>query len=1038
MDPDHNLLFGIRALEANLIDAARFVEGCQAWSRRQDVPLAAILRERGWITPFDEAEVERRLAHPSQDTDANRTIVQVARPHPLSATRADSELQSLCPTILQHEPPEALPSVEYVSLNRERYTLMQIHGAGGIGRVWLARDQHIGRDVALKELRPETASNLQCQTRFLKEARITGQLEHPSIVPVYELTRRPENQQPFYTMRFVKGRTLCVAAAAYHEKRTAGTAETLDFAALLQAFVGVCNAVAYAHSRGVIHRDLKGENIILGDFGEVIVLDWGLAKVLGPAEGDGETPPVVVDPEGEAVQTVQGQVIGTPAYMAPEQADGRLDLISPATDVYGLGAILYEVLTGQPPFSGATTKEVLRKVREESPVRPCQVWAGVPPALEAIALRALAKKRGDRYASARELAGEVQRWLADEPVWAYPEPWTLRLGRWRRRHKTRVAALAALLVTAVVVLSLSTVLILREKRQTDANYQMAEANYQVAQDQKARAERFLKKAQDAVFRYHNHVSSFELLKEPGLQPLRKKLLQIALEYYQDFVAEDADDPAIQAERGRVFYRLATVTEEIGSKLEALKLRQDATDIFQQLVHDYPEDLPYQLNLAKCQNGLGKLYEVTGQPGKAEEFYRKALDRFGHLAQMSSAPDTAKDARQDLATCHRNLGTFYIAQNWLTEAEEHLGRAREIQEAFAAGPDAPALQRKELAATLNSLGGLYRLTKRPRLAEGAFKRMQALGTQLAREDPKDFELQGLVAMSHNNLAVIYRETNRLKEAESECQSALAIQEKVQRANPTVTTYQLNLALALNNLAALYRATARTEQAVTQYRKAADMLLPLRQTYPENTMFALYLGVTCGNLGEALAGTGEPRAALEWFARAIDALEYVLKREERNASARQYLRNDHWWRAEALVHLKDYPAALGDWERALQLDDGRAQGELRRLRAWTRARMGDFERALAEVGPLAEAPDADADALYTAARTLALAAGAKKGDPQTAEQLAARAVAYLRRAVAKGFQDAEQVKKESDLDSLRQRAEFKAVLAEVEKKARTGSK
>jgi eukaryotic-like serine/threonine-protein kinase len=211
-------------------------------------------------------------------------------------------------------------------------------------------------------------------------------------------------------MRFVGGRTLTQASREYHRKRRAGTDASLDLSALLHAFVVVCNTVGYAHSRGVIHRDLKGQNVIVGEFGEVVVLDWGLAKLVGTEE-DPEEPGAV--PQGEGL-TQHGQTLGTPASMAPEQAEGRLDRIDHRTDIYGLGAILYEVLTGQPPFSGASTPEVLRKVLEEEPVPPRQVCPGVPAGLEAVCLRALAREPEDRYPSAREVADAVQQWQEAE------------------------------------------------------------------------------------------------------------------------------------------------------------------------------------------------------------------------------------------------------------------------------------------------------------------------------------------------------------------------------------------------------------------------------------------------------------------------------------------------------------------------------------------------------------------------------------------------------------------------------------------------
>lgn len=361
-------------------------------------------------------------------------------------------------------------TIDYAPEPGRRYTLTRLHATGGIGRVWLAYDGDLGREVALKELRPERSQDRGFSDRFLHEARITGQLEHPGIVPVYELTRRPADRQPFYTMRFIRGRTLTDAVRAYHEKRAAGRAGPLEQAALLNAFVATCNAVAYAHSRGVIHRDLKGQNVVLGDFGEVVVLDWGFAKVLGRTDDPVEAAPAVPAEEAGPGHTVPGQVIGTPAYMAPEQAEGRADRIDRRTDVYGLGAILYELLTGRPPFPGAEVGEVLRQVREVEPARPRQVCAGVPRALEAVCLRALAKEPDKRYASAGELAREVQRWLADEPVEAYPEPVAARLGRWARRHQALSAGLAVLLASAVV----GTVVVREEWARNEVRVQAAE------------------------------------------------------------------------------------------------------------------------------------------------------------------------------------------------------------------------------------------------------------------------------------------------------------------------------------------------------------------------------------------------------------------------------------------------------------------------------------------------------------------------------------------------------------------------------------
>jgi serine/threonine protein kinase len=261
--------------------------------------------------------------------------------------------------------------------------------------------------VALKELQAESGDGA---LRFIREAKITGQLEHPGIVPVYELGHDPQTGRPFYAMRFVRGRTLTEVTLAFHRNRRPDGYEPMELVRLLTAFVSVCHTIAYAHSHGVVHRDLKGDNIILGEFGEAIVLDWGLAKNLGESDepfapGTPEHPA-----RQEANRTVMGQVVGTPAYMAPEQADGRVDLIGPATDVFGLGAILYEILTGQPPFTGDVITEVLHRASQGEIVPPHAIWPEVPPGLEAICTRALAKKPADRYPTAVALGQEVQGW----------------------------------------------------------------------------------------------------------------------------------------------------------------------------------------------------------------------------------------------------------------------------------------------------------------------------------------------------------------------------------------------------------------------------------------------------------------------------------------------------------------------------------------------------------------------------------------------------------------------------------------------------
>jgi serine/threonine protein kinase len=279
-------------------------------------------------------------------------------------------------------------------------------------------------------------------------------------------------------MRFVEGDTLADAIRALHEGSSADAADSTDqgvkksaksvksadrfssvaFRRLLQSFIQVCETVAYAHSRGVIHRDLKPQNIMLGKFGETLVVDWGLAKVVGrTGEEQHDNPETTLRPvsDSSVEKTQMGSAVGTPAYMSPEQAAGRWDVIGAASDVYNLGAVLYAILTGRPPLEGDNWPELQQKIQRGDFPRPRTVKPTVPRALEAVCLRAMAMKPEERYPSARELASEIELWLADEPVGAYPEPVSDRMWRWARRRRESMAAYVASGLIAVVVLTAS-------------------------------------------------------------------------------------------------------------------------------------------------------------------------------------------------------------------------------------------------------------------------------------------------------------------------------------------------------------------------------------------------------------------------------------------------------------------------------------------------------------------------------------------------------------------------------------------------------
>jgi serine/threonine-protein kinase len=467
LSADRNLLFGILALQANLISRDALISAMNTWAVQKATPLGQILIEQGALTTEGHAAVETlvRLSLDRHAGDARKSLAEfrflLPTRHSLPEV-ADADIQAGLAELSTGLPPTANTANPDVGPARAlgrptsaggRFRVLRPHAKGGLGRVSLAVDEELHREVALKEIQEPYADHPDSRSRFVLEAEVTGGLEHPGIVPVYGLGTAADGR-PYYAMRFVKGDSLKDAIQRFHQADTSGRdpgERALALRELLGRFVAVCNAVAYAHSRGVLHRDLKPSNVMLGPYGETLVVDWGLAKVVGRHDGAAENGEATLQPTAAsgAAPTQAGAVLGTPGYMSPEQA-GK-GAVGPASDVFSLGATLYHLLTGRVPFADADLLKLLERLwRGEFPA-PRQVNRKVPPALEAICLKAMALRPEERYGSAKALADDLEHWLADEPVVAYREPLAVRLGRWRRRHKALVASVTAALVAVLLL-----------------------------------------------------------------------------------------------------------------------------------------------------------------------------------------------------------------------------------------------------------------------------------------------------------------------------------------------------------------------------------------------------------------------------------------------------------------------------------------------------------------------------------------------------------------------------------------------------------
>ncbi len=452
----------------------------------------------------------------------------------------------------------------------QRFRIVRPHARGGLGEVFVAIDDELHREVALKQILDQHADNPVSRTRFVMEAEITGGLEHPGIVPVYGLGSYG-NGRPYYAMRFIKGDSLKEVIAAFYGDVSAGHdpgQRSLALRKLLRRLVDVCNAIDYAHNRGVLHRDIKPGNVIVGRYGETLVVDWGLAKLMGRSEAgrDPEERAIVPQSASGSAETLPGSAMGTPAYMSPEQAAGDLDRLCPQSDVYSLGATLYCLLTGRPPFEGKDPGAVLRSVREGKFPAPRAVDPSIDRALEAVCLKAMALQIEDRYATPRAMADDIERWAADEPVSAWQEPFGRRARRWVQRHRTpMVAATVAVAVGMAALVAVAIQSDMAARRLGEKNRDLTLANIEIDRS-RMRAEEGYRQAREAVDTYFTRVSESRLLNVPGLQPLRKELLDTALGYYRGFLRDRGNDPELVRQVAQAQARVGRIVAQIGSTL----------------------------------------------------------------------------------------------------------------------------------------------------------------------------------------------------------------------------------------------------------------------------------------------------------------------------------------------------------------------------------------------------------------------------------------------------------------------------------------
>jgi serine/threonine-protein kinase len=886
-DAPRDLLFGLLALQNAMITRDQLLAAFGAWTA-SGRPLADLLAEQGALRPEHRRILEALAAAHQKlhggDPEKSLAAIELNRSTRESLARlGNPEIE----TTLGHVG-SAQGSTENGDVERtatyavgtatsdgQRFRVLRPHARGGLGFVSVALDAELNREVALKQILDHHADDPTSRQRFLIEAEVTGGLEHPGIVPVYGLGSYAGGR-PYYAMRFIRGDSLKEAVDRFHADESLKrdrSRRSLELRKLLRRFVDVCNAIDYAHSRGVLHRDIKPGNVIVGKHGETLVVDWGLAKALGrvePGAVSGERLLVPSSASGSG-ETLPGSALGTPSYMSPEQAEGDLERLGPRSDVYSLGATLYYLLTGRPPTEG-DVGEVLRAAQKGEFPPPRRHDPTLDKALEAICLKAMAHRPADRYDAPRSLSEDLERWMADEAVAAYPEPWTRALTRWLARHRTGVTAagsglLMALVGTAAVLAvqaaanaSLSASLTREKaarKELAGANIELQESNTR-ERESRERAQRRFELARQAIEQYYTGASEDVLLKQPELVALRKNLLGTALAFYKRLQAEleGPDDPATRTELASAFTRVGQITADVGIAAEALEAYQRARLIHEELQRADPSAAGPRRALAGDLQRSGRLLTtISGREDEALPLLERSLAlRAGSAGETANTGDRLEMARTylDIALNRRRVGR---AEEAMRAAET----SRDLAEKLVADHPRDDAARHTLGGAWTSLALQQIFLGRHDAARRSLQQSISLQEQLTARHPGEPGSRSDLAFALGEAGVQFGNMRREDESLPYLRRALELYRALTDEFPTVTSYRYHVArIEMITGVALQRLN-RNEEALSALERGEPMLERLAADHPGVTMYAEDHAYALLNIAVALRTLRRPDEA-----------------------------------------------------------------------------------------------------------------------------------------------------------------------------------
>jgi serine/threonine protein kinase/tetratricopeptide (TPR) repeat protein len=922
------------------------------------------------------------------------------------------------------------------------YRLDEEVGRGGMGVVYRAWDTQLNRAVAVKTIHTPAGATPEAVARFRAEAVAVARLQHPNIVQVFETGEH--DGQPYVALEYVPGGSLA-------QLLTGRPVRPADSAALVET---LARAVHYAHRRGVIHRDLKPANLLIAecemrngeskaDFNSefripysalVKITDFGLAKVLDSTEPLTET----------------GAVLGTPTYMAPEQAHGRPTQIGPASDVYALGVLLYELLTGRPPFCGVTKLDTLRQVMNDLPAPPRRLVPDCPRDLDTICLRCLEKEPVRRYASADVLADELRRFLEGKPILARPVSSVGRGWRWCRRNPV----LAVLMTALTVATGLLAVQWWRaEQNAADArgnaataatNAAAADLANQHAQqrlveavEQRGRAEDRFRTAHNAVHDLVVQLSESKIGGIPQMQPVRKEFLERAVGFYEGFVRDHGDDATLQFELADLCFRSAQVNTEIGSKADALRLYGRAGELYAGLLREDPTNQRYLAEQGYILNNSGTLHNDLGDRPLAAAAYRDALAVYSRLADANPRDLGYRNSR---AIGLYNLGTLESDSGEFDAALGHLREARTIRTDLVKGEPGSRLLGLRLTDVDYQIAMILTRHGERDQAVAAHAAVLRAREELAGRFPNQPDVHIALSLSYRVLGEQRSAAGKPDEAEAALKKSADALNAAGKLNPNITRLPVELAFTLHALAEVYRQAGKFEAALDVLQRARAIREQLTRMHPQSRVFKGDLAHTYQRIAVVHTQRDRKAEAREAYTVARDLWQDVVKTGPTTPHDRydysvvlhnlgmvmgEFGRFD-----EAIEHLRAATAINREVVDLVPDRPAYREGLAQKYAATAEVELkrGRAAEAVAAARERANLCPNDPAQLIGAARDAALAAELPDPDGRRAEYVRF-AVETLRAAAVAGYKDADRLDRDRAFAPLRSDDMFRQLMTEL---------